>query len=489
MPIQKILIANRGEIALRVIRACKELGIETVAIYSEADRDSLHARYADEAHLIGPSPARESYLRGEWLIELAQVTGCDAIHPGYGFLAENADFAEAVERSDLIFIGPAPGSIRTMGDKLAARRLANAQEVPVIPGSEEPVRDAKQVKRLAQKFGYPILIKATAGGGGKGMRLVADADEVNEAFDRAASEAEAAFGDRRLYVERFLPGAKHIEFQILADGRGTRVHLGERDCSIQRRHQKLIEESPSVALSVERRAEMGEAAVKIATAADYRNAGTVEFLYHQGRYYFLEMNTRLQVEHPVTEMITGIDLVHAQIRIARGEKLDYRQDRIKLSGAAIECRIYAEDPANHFYPSTGTIEGLALPDGPGVRVDSDLYLGSRVTHYYDPLLLKLIAWAQTREAAIERMSRVLDELIIFGVRTTIDFSRQAMADPRFLRGDYTADFVVGFEPTEPPETTLQAIAVAMAIKRDRERFNFIEGVRRSDDGWKRSRFR
>jgi len=481
------LIANRGEIALRVIRACRELGIKTVAVYSEADRGAFHTRFADEAYPIGPPPPQESYLRGDKIIALAKETGCEAIHPGYGFLAENAAFAKEVEESGLIFIGPPPEALRLMGDKVAARRLAQKQGVPTIPGSEA-ITSEEELVRSAEQIGYPLLIKAALGGGGKGMRIIHEEDELIDSFHRARSEAETAFADPTIYLERYIPRARHIEFQILADHQGNYVHLGERECSIQRRYQKLVEESPSPALTPELREEMGQAALKIAQACGYRSAGTVEFLYDQegGQYYFLEMNTRLQVEHPVTEEVVGVDIVQFQLKIASGEPLPPSLQELRPRGHAIECRIYAEDPQNDFYPSTGTIEELVLPSGPGVRVDHGIYRGERVTPYYDPLLAKLICWGEDRGKAIARMEQALREFEILGVRTTIGFHLKVMGDERFRRGEYDTGFIKELDlAPRLSEEELLALAAAAAMKYHRERSSGAREVEpHEEDGWK-----
>jgi acetyl-CoA carboxylase biotin carboxylase subunit len=431
---KKILIANRGEIAVRIIRACRELGIGAVAVYSEADRLSPHVMEADEAYLIGPAPSSESYLRGDVLIEVAKRAGCEAIHPGYGFLAERAPFAAAVEQAGLVFIGPSAAAISAMGDKTEARRRMIEAGVPVVPGTAEPLADAVEALKVAEEIGYPVLLKAAAGGGGKGMRVVRAPEELPRAFEAAAHEALSAFGDGSVYLEKYLEGPRHIEIQVLADGAGTVLYLGERECSIQRRHQKMIEEAPSVALTPELRRRMGEAAVAAAASVEYRNAGTIEFLFQDGEFYFLEMNTRIQVEHPVTELITGIDLVQWQIRIAAGERLPFRQEDIRLTGHAIECRITSEDAGQGFLPSTGRIELLEVPSGPGVRWDGGIADGYEVSLFYDPLLGKLIVHGENRAAAIERMRRALEELRIVGVETSAAFHRRVMMEEDFRRG-------------------------------------------------------
>ncbi len=441
----KVLIANRGEIAVRVIRACRELGLGTVVVYSGADRQSLHVRFADEAHYIGPPPARESYLRGDQIIEIARRSGAGAIHPGYGFLAERADFAQAVLDAGLAFIGPKPSSIAAMGDKMVARETVKAAGVPVVPGTEgEGSLGDQELLQLAPQIGFPLLIKATAGGGGKGMREVRDLASMPELLASARREAEAAFGDGNVYLEKLLEGARHIEIQILADSQGNVVHLGERECSIQRRHQKLVEESPSIFVGDDQglRQQIGDVAVRAAQAVGYLNAGTIEFLMDKERnFYFLEMNTRLQVEHPVTEAVTGIDIVKEQIRVARGRSLSILQEDIHLKGWAIECRINAEDPYNNFMPSTGRITHTLLPTGPGVRIDTGVYPGFEISPYYDALISKLIVHGATRAEAILRMRRALEEYKIVGVRTNIPFHQNLMDSHRFMAGNFDTRFV------------------------------------------------
>ncbi|MBL7074283.1 acetyl-CoA carboxylase biotin carboxylase subunit [candidate division KSB1 bacterium] len=440
--IKKILIANRGEIAVRIIRTCREMGIETVAIYSEADRLSLHTRMADEAYFIGPPPVIESYLRQEKIIEVAKKAGAEAIHPGYGFLAENADFADRVEEGGLIFIGPTGRTIRSMGDKTQARHTMQAAGVPIIPGTMVGIRDIEECRLEAAKIGYPVLIKASAGGGGKGMRIVYVEKELASAMRGAQGEAKSAFGNPEIYLEKYLEHPRHIEFQILADQYGNLIHLGERECSIQRRHQKLIEESPSTLLDDDLRGKMAQTALSVARACSYHNAGTIEFLLDQNRnFYFLEVNARLQVEHPVTEWVTGLDLVGEQLRIASGEPLALTQEEVKRNGHAIESRIYAEDVGEGFMPSIGTIRHLNVPGGYGVREDSALYKGCEITIYYDPLIAKLITWGRDRSEAIERMKRALGEYEIGGVETTIPFCQFVMNNPRFVTGEFDTHFV------------------------------------------------
>jgi len=440
---KKILIANRGEIALRIIRTCKELGIKTVAVYSEADRYSLHVRFADEAVCIGPGPSKESYLNIPRIIAAAEITNAEAIHPGYGFLAENAMFAEICESSGIKFIGPTPDAIEAMGDKALAKETMRKAGVPVIPGSDGVVETLEQAREIANEIGYPIMLKAAAGGGGKGMRMVRNDEELENAWQTARAEAEAAFGNPAVYIEKFIEKPRHIEIQILADEHGNVIHLGERDCSIQRRHQKLIEESPSPIVTPELREAMGQAAVKGAKSVKYRNAGTIEFLVDKdGNFYFMEMNTRIQVEHPVTEMVYGIDIVREQIRIASGEKLGIKQKQIKPNGHAIECRINAEDPFNGFRPSPGKITALHFPGGFGVRVDSHIYQEYVVPPYYDSMIAKLIVHAKNRDEAIARMLRALDEFVIEGIHSTIPFHIKILNSPQFRSGvDYDTKYI------------------------------------------------
>lgn len=441
---RKILIANRGEIALRVIRACREMDIRTVAIYSDADRAALHVRKADEAYHVGASPSAESYLRVDRILDVARQSQAEAIHPGYGFLAENPTFAEACEHAGLTFIGPSSETMRLCGSKTASRRLAKRVGVPTIPGTEQDLTDAEILKK-APEIGFPILIKAAAGGGGKGMRVVQAPGELEAAIRAARSEGQSSFGDPAIYVEKYLIRPRHIEMQILADATGHTVYLGERECSVQRRHQKVIEESPSPFMTPELRHQMGEAAVALARGSGYQNAGTVEFLVDADRnFYFLEVNARLQVEHPVTELVTGIDLVKSQIRIAAGEPLAIRQEEIKSRGHAIECRIYAEDPAFNFAPFPGKIVRYRPPGGPGIRDDTGVYEGFEVPIYYDPMISKLVAWGKDRQEAISRMRQALQEYLIAGIKTTVAFLVDVMADPRFLAGDIDTTFVDTF---------------------------------------------
>ena len=438
---QKILIANRGEIAVRIIRACREMGIASVAVYSEADVDSIHARMADEAVCCGPARATESYLDIAKIVSIAKETGADAVHPGYGFLSENADFAKAVTDAGITFIGPTPEVIAAMGLKIAARERMIAAGVPVVPGGDR-IEDPREALRTAEEMGYPVLVKASAGGGGRGMRRVDDEGELEAALERASSEAAAAFGDGAVYLEKFVDGPRHIEFQVMADSAGHVIHLGERECSIQRRHQKLVEESPAYGMTPEVRAAMGDAAVRAAQAVGYVGAGTVEFLMDSsGAWYFLEMNTRIQVEHPVTEAVTGVDLVQTQIRMAAGERLELAQDDVSLDGHAIEVRIYAEDPDKGFIPSPGPIVAWRAPEGPGVRLDSGFEGGQTVTPNYDPMIAKLIVHAATRDAAIEKLAAALETFTIAGIRTGLPFLRRICENEVYRKGQYDTAFI------------------------------------------------
>jgi acetyl-CoA carboxylase biotin carboxylase subunit len=438
----KILIANRGEIALRVIRACRELNIQTVAVYSEADRNSLHVRFADEAVCIGPPKSSESYLNIPAIISAAEITDVEAIHPGYGFLSENAHFAEICESCNIAFIGPAPQAIRAMGDKAVARETMRRMDIPLTPGGKGVIQGKEEALEIAKRIKYPVIIKAVAGGGGKGMRVCHNDVALVSSLTIAQSEAEANFGNPDVYMEKYLQDPRHIEFQILADHYGSVIHLGERECSIQRRHQKLLEESPSPALTSDLRGKMGEAAVKAARAVDYRGVGTVEFLLtNTGEFYFMEMNTRIQVEHPVTEMVTGIDLIKEQIRVAAGEKLDIAQEDVKIQGAAMECRINAEDPENNFIPCPGKIEELNLPGGYGVRVDTHIYQGYVISPYYDSMVAKLITFGRDRGRAISTMNRALEEFYVSPIKTTIGLHRQIVNNPLFLKGEVSTHFL------------------------------------------------
>ena len=470
----KVLVANRGEIALRIVRACRELGVRSVAVYSDADARAPHVREADEAVRLGPAPSSESYLRGDLIIAAARATGAQAIHPGYGFLAEREPFARAVRDAGLVFVGPPAEAIAAMGSKTSARQLAIAAGVPVVPGTTDALRDADEAAAVAERFGYPVLLKAAAGGGGKGMRVVREPRELPSSLEAARREALNAFGDDAVYVEKYIVGPRHVEIQVLGDLHGTMLSLGERECSVQRRHQKMIEEAPSVAVSPELRRRMGETAVSAARAAGYVNAGTCEFLLDaNGDFYFLEMNTRLQVEHPVTELTTGIDIVQWQLRIAAGERLPFRQDEIAPDGWAIECRITSEDPANDFLPSTGRVSFLRLPGGPGVRWDGGVGMGTEVGLHYDPMLAKLIAWAPTRTEAIDRMHRALLELTIEGVETSRDFHLRVMEDDEFRRGDIEIQWLerrlASLVAVRPPPDGVRAAAIAGVLLAERDR--------------------
>ena len=437
----KILIANRGEIAVRVMRACREMGIKTVAVYSDVDRDALHVRFADEAYCIGPPPARESYLLGDRIVETAKKAGAEAIHPGYGFLSERGEFADLCERAGVVFIGPRGDVMRAMGDKVTARQTMDKAGVPIVPGTTERLSD-QAIQRWVRDIGPPVMIKAAAGGGGKGMRLVKAESELAGAIARARSEAKSSFGDDSLYVEKFVEEPRHIEIQILADQHGNAVHLFERECSIQRRHQKVIEEAPGNRISAELRARMGEAAVAAARAVNYVGAGTCEFLVDRhGHFYFLEMNTRVQVEHAITEMITGVDIVKTMIRVAAGEPLPFRQGELTIAGHSIEARIYAEDPDNNFVPSPGEIVVYRPAAGPGIRVDSGVFQGAKVTVFYDPMVAKLVVWGRTRNEAIERLRRALSEFVVKGIKTSIPFHQKLANHPKFLEGHYDTGFI------------------------------------------------
>ena len=470
--LSKLLVANRGEIACRIIRGAREMGVATVAVHSEADRLSPHVLLADEAVLLGPAPSSESYLRIDRLLEAAAGTGADSIHPGYGFLSERAPFARAVEDAGLIFVGPTPETIQSMGDKTEARRRMRDAGVPIVPGIVDAAGTAAEARAAAEEIGFPVLLKAAAGGGGKGMRVVDEPEALERAFEAARREAQAAFGDGSVYVEKYLGRPRHVEIQILGDAHGNVVHLGERECSIQRRHQKLVEEAPSAVLTPEERAAMGAAAVRAAQAVRYRGAGTVEFLYKDGEFYFLEMNTRLQVEHTVTEEVTGLDLVHWQLRIAAGEPLDFGQEDVSLTGHAVECRITSEDPGRGFLPSTGVIRRLDLPQGPGVRWDGGIAPGFEVGLHYDPLLGKLVVSAPDRPTALARLRRALDELLVDGVDTCIDLHRRIARERDFQAGELTIRYLedhpelLGSTP-DPAGGKAAAIAAALLAERDR----------------------
>jgi acetyl-CoA carboxylase biotin carboxylase subunit len=479
---RRILVANRGEIAVRILRACRELDVQTVAVYSDADRRAPHVRYADEAFHIGPAPAQDSYLRIDRIINAARESGADAIHPGYGFLAENPELAIACEEAGVTFIGPPASAIAAMGDKVAARQLMRQAKVPIIPGTETDLRDEEILSR-ANQIGFPVFIKAAAGGGGKGMRLAHDQDELGRSLGATRREAKGAFGDERIYLEKAILGAHHVEIQILGDAHGTVMHLGERECSIQRRHQKMIEEAPSPAVNADLRQRMGEVATQAAAAVGYANAGTVEFLLDKDKnFYFLEMNTRLQVEHPITEIVTGVDIVKEQLRIAAGQPLGYAQDDIQFRGWAIECRITAEDPFNDFLPSSGHIVRLFQPSGPGVRLDGGIHQGVEVSLYYDPLLAKLITWGNTRHEAILRMRRALQEYRIYGIATSIPFHKQVMDTADFLRGDYDTSFLDEHLSMAPPQEPYNEAAALTAILLQHQRRQRPQAALSSPDG-------
>ncbi len=462
---KKILIANRGEIAVRVIKACQELGIKTVAVYSEVDRMALHVQLADEAVLLGAPPPLESYLNIDKIIVIAHQTNAEAIHPGYGFLAENSGFAERCEQKGIVFIGPNSKAMALVGDKLRSRQTMAAAKIPIIPGMQQKVADFSQLKQEAEKIGYPVMLKASAGGGGKGMRIVYSSDELKDAMEAGMREAKSAFGDESVYLEKFIEQPRHVEFQVIADHHGNVVHLFERECSIQRRHQKIIEESPSTALNDELRSKMGETAKRVIKESGYTNAGTVEFLLDKNKnFYFLEVNARIQVEHPVTEFVTGIDLVKQQIRIAAGEPLPFRQEDLQQKGHAIECRIYAEDAENNFLPSLGTIHFVQEPTGPWVRVDSALFSGIEVSMCYDPILSKLIVWGQNRNDAIQRMRQALENYIILGIKTQIPFLKAVIEHPEFINGNTNTNFLKDhFSNWHLPALNENEISKALAI--------------------------
>lgn len=493
---KKVLIANRGEIAVRIIRACRELDISPVAIFSEADAESIHVQMADEAVCVGPPASTESYLNIAAVVDAAKRTECEAIHPGYGFLAENAAFARAVTTSGMTFIGPTEAAMETMGSKTSARRAAVEAGVPIVPGTIEPLKSFAEASSLARDFGYPIMLKASAGGGGKGMRLVSSAEDLLSAFETAQTEAAAAFGDSSLYLEKAVERPRHIEIQVFADIHGNVVHLGERECSIQRRHQKVVEECPSPINDPKLRRAMGEAAVKIARKVGYIGAGTVEFLVADAtrEFYFLEMNTRLQVEHPVTELVTAIDLVHEQFMVATGQVLSFTQEDVSWRGHAIECRIYAEDPENNFFPSPGIITQLREPSGPGIRIDSGVRQHSEVSIYYDPLIAKLAVWGRTREEAINRLRRALAEYEVTGITTTLPFFRQIAADVEFIAGRLDTGFIarlnerrklVGVESGSVIETDMALIAAAVHYSRTLQQ-SFIPNTHQAYSRWKMS---
>ena len=496
--ITKLLVANRGEIALRVLRSAREMGLQTVAIYSEADRNALHVRYADEAVCVGPPASKDSYLRGDKILEVCKELGVDAIHPGYGFLSENAGFARAVRAAGLIFVGPSPEAMEIMGDKLSAKQAVKAYNIPLVPGTDEAISDVPTAKRIAEEVGFPILIKASAGGGGKGMRLVNNVAEFEEQMQLAINEAVSAFGNGAVFIEKFVTGPRHIEIQVLGDEHGNIVHLFERECSIQRRHQKVIEEAPSSVLTPELRARMGQCAVDVARACDYTGAGTVEFLLDdQHNFYFLEMNTRLQVEHPVTEYITGLDLVKEQIRVAEGQPLPFRQEDLTINGHALELRVYAEDPQNNFLPDIGRLQTYVRPQGPGVRVDDGFEQGMDIPIYYDPMIAKLVTHGATRAEAIARMLRAIAEYQITGITTTLGFGAYVLQHPAFVSGDFDTNFIRDhFTPADlsppAPDEAMAKIAAALGAlllseKKPKTAAVSAETAGAAASGWRRNR--
>lgn len=493
-PISKLLIANRGEIALRIMRSAKEMGIKTVAVFSEADRNALHVRYADEAVFIGPAPSNQSYLVGEKIIDACKLTGAEAIHPGYGFLSENAGFAQMVADAGLILVGPSPQAMETMGNKLSAKAAALKYNIPMVPGTEEAIQDVNDAKQRAIEVGFPILIKAAAGGGGKGMRIVERAEDFEEQMQLAVSEATSAFGDGAVFIERYVTSPRHIEIQVLGDTHGNIVHLFERECSVQRRHQKVVEEAPSAVLTEEIRQKMGKCAVDVARSVNYTGAGTVEFILDENLdFFFLEMNTRLQVEHPVTELITGLDLVKEQIKIASGEKLSFSQDDLKISGHAIELRVYAEDPANNFLPDIGTLHTYSTPKGNGVRVDDGFEQGMEIPIYYDPMIAKLITYGKDREEAIARMVRAIEEYDITGIETTLGFGKFVMQHEAFKTGKFDTHFVGKYftaETLKKQDETEALIAAVIAAKLFEKSDIKLSGeVVKSSSDWRKNRLK
>lgn len=489
---KKILIANRGEIACRVIRACRDMGIKTVAVYSEADKNALHVRMSDEAYHIGNPPSSESYLRGDKIIEVAKKAGAEAIHPGYGFLSENANFVRQVTEAGIVFIGPPPEAMEGMGGKISARKIAIEADVPVVPGTTEPLKNYEDALETARKIGFPVMLKASAGGGGKGMRLVFEESELKSALETAQSEALAGFGDDAVYVEKAVVRPRHIEIQVFSDKHGNHVHLGERECSIQRRHQKVIEESPSPINDRILRHRMGECAVKVAKAVNYAGAGTVEFLVSDldKSFYFLEMNTRLQVEHPVTELVTGIDLVREQIRVAWGEKLSFTQADVQMNGHAIECRVYAEDPENNFLPSPGKITRLRVPSGNGVRDDGGIYEGSEISIYYDPMISKFCVYGRTREEALGRLRRALQEYEVGGIKTTLPFFREIIEDAEFIEGRLDTGFIPRWQERrvkrETTETEKDLAIIAAALNSSKTPTTATVSANQTESRWQKA---
>jgi len=493
-PISKLLIANRGEIALRIMRSAKEMGIKTVAVFSEADRNALHVRYADEAVCIGPAPSNQSYLVGEKIIDACKLTGAEAIHPGYGFLSENANFAQMVADAGLILVGPSPQAMETMGNKLSAKAAALKYNIPMVPGTEEAIQDVNEAKQRAIEVGFPILIKAAAGGGGKGMRIVERAEDFEEQMQLAVSEATSAFGDGAVFIERYVTSPRHIEIQVLGDTHGNIVHLFERECSVQRRHQKVVEEAPSAVLTEEIRQQMGKCAVDVARSVNYTGAGTVEFILDENLdFFFLEMNTRLQVEHPVTELITGIDLVKEQLKIASGEKLSFSQEDLKISGHAIELRVYAEDPANNFLPDIGVLQTYSTPKGNGVRVDDGFEQGMEIPIYYDPMIAKLITYGKDREEAIARMVRAIEEYDITGIETTLGFGKFVMQHEAFKTGNFDTHFVGKYfkpESLKVQDETEALIAAVIAAKLFEKKGGKLgDAVVKNSSDWRKNRLK
>ncbi len=498
---KKILIANRGEIALRIMRSAREMGIKTVAIYSEADRQALHVRYADEAVCVGPPPSKESYLRGDVILEVCQKLGVDAVHPGYGFLSENANFARLIEDAGITFIGPSPEAIELMGNKLAAKEAVAQYNIPMVPGTPGAITEVEEAQKISKEIGYPVLIKASAGGGGKGMRVVERAEDIEEQMKMAVGEATSAFGDGSVFIEKYIGSPRHIEIQVLGDEHGNVVHLFERECSIQRRHQKVIEEAPSAVLTPELRDEMGQCAVNVAKACNYKGAGTVEFLLDENmNFYFLEMNTRLQVEHPVTEQITGLDLVKEQIKVAQGLPLSFQQEDLKINGHSLELRVYAEDPANNFLPDIGKLTTYKRPQGLGVRVDDGFEEGMEIPVYYDPMIAKLVTFGENRQEAIDRMIRAIDEYQITGIETTLPFGRFVMEHEAFRSGQFDTKFIERYFqdpsvlnlPPPPEEVELAAVLAAMFATQTQHPAESQDNVARPDSGlsgWRQNRLK
>lgn len=491
---QKILVANRGEIALRIMKSAHEMGIKTVAVYSEADRNSPHVKYADEAVLLGPPPSSESYLLGDKIIEVCKQLGVDGIHPGYGFLSENAGFADAVEKAGITFIGPSAESMRIMGDKLSAKDAAQKFNIPLVPGTDGAITDLEEAKKISEEIGFPVLIKASAGGGGKGMRLVHNADEFEEQMNMAVNEAKSAFGNGAVFIEKFVTSPRHIEIQVLCDKHGNRVHLFERECSIQRRHQKVIEEAPSAVLTPELREKMGQTAIDVARSCDYVGVGTVEFIFDEHHnFYFLEMNTRLQVEHPVTEMITGVDLVKEQIKVARGEKLSFEQKDLKINGHAMEVRVYAENPMENFVPDIGKLEVYERPHGPGIRVDDGFEQGMDVPIFYDPMISKLITHGKDRTEAIERMIRACEDYRIVGIKSTLAFGKYVMENEHFISGNFDTSFIDKyFDPKDlvvehEDEKEVAALTLAYILENKRSKKAVVESSTQKASAWKKNR--